>query len=87
LIPAVTNVGREPILIWRLKIVQRYQADYYFSEAQQQRMADLMARWRAARDAGGRLSAEEQAELESLVIAESRASGQRAEDVANGLGR
>jgi len=50
-------------------------------------MADLMARWRAARDAGGRLSAEEQAELESLVIAESRASGQRAEDVANVLGR
>jgi len=49
-----------------------YQADCYFSEAQQQRMAALMARWRAARDAGGRLSAVEQAELESLVVAESK---------------
>ena len=35
-------------------------------------MADLMARWRTARDAGGRLPAEEQAELESLVVAESK---------------
>ena len=76
------DVGAESLLI-----VQRYQADRFFSEAQQQRMADLMARWREARDSGGSLSAEEQAELESLVEAESRASGERAEDVAKGLGK
>ena len=76
------DVGGDSLLI-----VQRYQADRFFSEAQQQRMADLMARWREARDAGGKLSAEEQAELESLVAAESQASGERAEDVAKGLGK
>jgi len=76
------DVGTDSLLI-----VQRYQADRFFSEAQQQRMAALMASWRAARDAGGTLSAEEQAELESLVVAESQASGERAEDVAKGLGK
>jgi hypothetical protein len=70
-----------------LLIVQRSQADRFFSEAQQQRMAELMTRWREARDAGASLSPEEQAELESLVELESRASGQRAEDVAKGLGK
>lgn len=70
-----------------LLIVQRFQADRFFSEAQQQRLADLMTRWREARDAGGSLSTEEQAELEALVEAESQASGRRAEDVAKGLGK
>ena len=70
-----------------LLIVQRFQVDRFFSEAQQQRMAELMTRWREARDAGASLSPEEQAELESLVELESRASGQRAEDVAKGLGK
>ena len=70
-----------------LLIVQRFRPDRYFSEPQQQRMADLMARWRAARDSGGPWSAEEQSELESLVSAELQASGQRAGDVAKGLGK
>ena len=70
-----------------LLIVQRFRPDLHFSESQQLRMADLMARWRAARDAGAPWSAEEQLELESLVSAELQASGQRAEDVARGLGR
>ena len=76
------EVGSDSLLI-----VQRFQADRFFSEAQQQRMAELMTRWREARDAGASLSPEEQAELESLVELESRASGQRAEDVAKGLGK
>jgi hypothetical protein len=76
------EVGADSLLI-----VQRFQADRFFSESQQRRMADLMTRWREARDAGGSLAAEEQCELESLVEAESKASGQRAEDVAKGLGK
>ncbi len=70
-----------------LLIVQRFRPDRYFSEPQQQRMADLMAQWRSARDSGGTWSAEEQSELESLVNAELQASGQRAEDAAKGLGK
>ena len=70
-----------------LLVVQRFRPDHYFSEPLQQRMADLMARWRAARDAGATWSAEEQSELESLVDAELQASGQRAEDAAKGLGK
>jgi len=76
------DVGADALLI-----VQRFRADHFFSEAQQQRMADLMTRWRAARDAGGNWTAEEQAELESLVEAESQASGKRAGDAAKGLGK
>ena len=76
------DVGPESLLI-----VQRFQADRFFSESQQLRMADLMARWRAARDGEGSFSAEEQAELESLVVAESQASGERAEEAAKGLGK
>lgn len=70
-----------------LLIVQRFRPDHHFSEPQQQRMSDLMVRWRDARDAGAAWSAEDQAELESLVNAELQASGQRAEDVAKGLGK
>jgi len=51
--------------------------DALFTASQQQRLADLMARWRAARDAGAALPAPEQAELDVLVEAELRAAAAR----------
>jgi hypothetical protein len=52
--------------------------DRFFSEPQQQRLEELMARWRQARDSGRALSPEDQAELEGLIEAELRAAGERA---------
>ena len=51
--------------------------DRFFDARQQQRLAELMERWRAARDAGTEPPAEEQAELEALIEEEVRASGRR----------
>jgi len=61
-----------------LIIVQHQRADAFFSAEQQRRLAELMARWRSARDAGASLSPPEQTELDALVEAEVRASGERA---------
>ena len=67
-------------------VVQRFRPDRYFSAAQQQRLQELMHRWRAARDTGAKLLDAEQAELDALVNAESVASlVRRAESVARGL--
>lgn len=52
--------------------------DEFFTEEQCQRLAELKTRWRTALDAGGKLPAEEQAELEALVDTELIASGRRA---------
>lgn len=52
--------------------------DHFFTTEQQQRLQQLMARWRAARDAGSALPPEEQAELQALVEAEVRAATERA---------
>jgi hypothetical protein len=60
-----------------LVVVQPMRSDDLFTAAQQQRMADLLARWRAARDAGTPLPPEDQAELEALVDAERRAACER----------
>lgn len=59
-------------------IVQRMCPDVFFTEAQQQRLTELMAKWRAARDAGTHLPPAEQAELDDLIKAEVRAAGERA---------
>jgi hypothetical protein len=64
---------RETTLI----VVQPMRPDALFTAAQQQRLAELMDRWRAARDAGAVLSAQEQAELDALVEAELRAASER----------
>src|SRR5579864_9510768 len=61
-----------------LVIVQSGRPDRFFNAAQQQRLADLMACWRAAQKTGQQLKAEEQAELDALVEAELRASAARA---------
>lgn len=64
-----------------LVIVQNRQPDRFFNARQQQRLGDLMKRWRAARDQGRPLSAGEQAELEQLVDMELYASAARAEAI------
>jgi hypothetical protein len=53
-------------------------ADEFFPAVQRDRLAQLMLRWRAARDAGIALRPDEQAELEALAQAEVTAAGQRA---------
>jgi len=60
-----------------LVIVQSLRPDRFFDADQQQRLAELMERWRAARDAGTTLPAAEQAELEALIEEEVRASAKR----------
>ena len=69
-----------------LVVIQNHRPDRFFTVQQQHRLAELMARWRVARDAGSSLPASEQAELDALVDAEVRASGQRAAAVLADLG-
>jgi len=69
-----------------LVIVQSLRPDRFFSAAQQQRLDQLMARWRTARDQGALLPADEQAELEALVEAELLAATQRAAALADEVG-
>ena len=68
-------------------VVKRLPPDALLTEQQQLRLAELMGRWRASRDSGGPWPAEEQSELDALVDAELQASGQRAAEIARGLGR
>ena len=69
-----------------LVIVQSFRPDQFFTAAQQQRLEQLMARWRTARDRGLLLSAEEQAELEALIETELQAATQRAATLADDVG-
>lgn len=64
-------------------MVQSLPPDRFFTAAQQQRLDELMARWRTLRDQGTPLPTDEQAELEALVAAELRASSARAAEVAD----
>jgi hypothetical protein len=68
-----------------LVVVQHGQSDRFFTAQEQQRLAGLMARWRAAQDAGTGLSPQEQAEIEALVEAEVRAASERARALLQGL--
>jgi hypothetical protein len=70
-----------------LIIVQNLRPDRFFPAAQQQRLEDLMARWRAARDTTSSLSPPEQAELEGLVQAEVQAAARRAQALLDELKR
>jgi hypothetical protein len=60
-----------------LVIVQNLRPDRFFDADQQRRLGELMARWRAAHDAGTALSPAEQAELDALIEEEVRASAKR----------
>jgi len=68
-------------------IVQNHRPDLFFTARQQQRLGELMNRWRAARDTGTTLPLPEQAELETLADAEVRAAGERAAAVLPDLGK
>ncbi len=59
-------------------VMQSHRPNQFFTVQQQRRLVHLMNRWRAARDAGRSLSASTQAELNALVDAEVRVSGERA---------
>jgi hypothetical protein len=61
-----------------LIVVQTMRPDALFPANHQQRLAELMDRWRTAREGNSALAAEEQAELEALVQAEVRAAAARA---------
>jgi hypothetical protein len=69
-----------------LIIVQSLRPDQFFTAAQQQRLDQLMSRWRAARDQGTLLPEPEQAELEALIEAELHAATQRAASLADDVG-
>jgi hypothetical protein len=58
-------------------VIQRMKPDRFFNEQQQKRLAELMQRWRLARDQGKSLGSDEQAELDQLVQAEVKASAER----------
>lgn len=68
-----------------LVVVQPMQADALFTAEQQHRLAELIACWRAARDAGTPFPPEEQAELDGLVETELRAAIQRSAALAKQL--
>ena len=60
-----------------LVIVQNLRPDRFFDADQQRRLAELMTRWRAARDTGTPLPTTEQAELDALIEEEVQASAKR----------
>lgn len=60
-------------------VIQSFAPDQFFSAADRQRLADLTARWRAARDSGGKFDPGEQSELERLTQAEQEAALRRTE--------
>jgi hypothetical protein len=70
-----------------LIIVQSLRPDRLFTVEQQQRLAELMTRWRAARDKGDTLPTQEQSELDALVDAELRAATARAAALGDELER
>lgn len=70
-----------------LIILQRFRPDPFFGAAQKQRMAELMVRWRTARDQGRAIDAEEQTELDALIEAELLASTDRAAALADEAGQ
>ena len=61
-----------------LVIVQNHRPDRFFTAEQQQRLDELMTRWRSAREANDTLPAEEEAELEKLIEIELEAATRRA---------
>jgi hypothetical protein len=68
-------------------LIVQLRPDRFFTAAQQERLAGLMARWRTAQDEGHTLPLDEQVELEALVEAELRASATRAASLADALGQ
>lgn len=70
-----------------LIIVQSLRPDRFFNAVQQERLAELMGRWRIGRDKGQPLPTGEQADLEALVEVELRAAAARAAALTDELKR
>jgi hypothetical protein len=70
-----------------LLIVRDLRPDRFFPAEQRRRLEELMARWRAERDSGTALSAEERAELERLIDEEVQAAAARAAEAWRELAR
>ncbi len=68
-----------------LVIIQNHRPDRFFTAQQQQRLGELVALWRSARDANDTLPADEEAELEKLVETELKAATNRALAVSHEL--
>lgn len=68
-----------------LVVIRPMQPDEWFTAEQRQRLADLMIRWRVARDAGTQLPPDDQAELDALVRAELQAAAERSAALARRL--
>jgi hypothetical protein len=68
-----------------LVIVQPMTPDAHFTAEQRDRLGTLMDRWRAARAGGTPLSPDEQAELDTLVELELRATAERAAALVRSL--
>lgn len=68
-------------------IVRDLRPGRFFPTEPRRHLAELMDRWKAARDAGSGLSPEEQAELERLADDEVRSAGERAAEVWRELAR
>ena len=58
-------------------LIQPVGGDEFFTDAQLARLADLMARWRHARDAGRPFPPADRAELDALIADELRAATAR----------
>ncbi|NJL41806.1 MAG: hypothetical protein HC899_37885, partial [Leptolyngbyaceae cyanobacterium SM1_4_3] len=67
-----------------LLVIQSFCPDSFFGVEQQKRLSELMSLWRSARDQGAALLPEQQAELDSLVEAELRATTVRTEQLLQG---
>ena len=68
-------------------VVQSLRPDEFFSTVQQQRLGELMAAWRQARDLETTFSVAEQGELDALIEAELYASASRTARLADEAGR
>ncbi len=68
-------------------VIQPMLPDTLFTAAQRIRLGQLMADWRAARDAGHSLPPSEAAELDCLVEDELAAATKRSEQFLQGLGQ
>jgi hypothetical protein len=70
-----------------LIIVRDLRPDRFFPAERRRRLDELMARWRAERDSGTTLPAEERAELERLIDDELQATAERAAEAWRELRR
>lgn len=68
-----------------LVVIQPMRPDRFFTAEQRERLEELMALWRTARDSGAQPPPEQQAELEALVEAQLEGAAQRAEAMLNTL--